>query len=89
MTKKLSWSEICAQYDQEWVELIDYDWPEEEAFPRSGTIRVHAAMRKEFDRLINEDPPADSALVFVGERKPEPGVVLSANSHQWKMTSRA
>ena len=85
MEKKLSWQEIKQGFDQEWVELIEYDWPDEEAFPRSGIVRVHAKSRREFDRLINQDPPLDSALVYVGERKPEPGVIYSANLHQWKI----
>jgi len=82
MGEKLSWDEIKKRYDQQWVELIDYDWPDEDAQPKSGSVRVHAQSRKEFDRLINEDPPADSALVFVGQRTPEVGVVYSANLHQ-------
>ena len=44
---------------------------------------MHAKGRGEFDKLINQDPPEHSALVFVGEMKPEPGVILSANLHQW------
>jgi hypothetical protein len=30
MAEKLSWEEIKKNYDQEWVELVDYDWPEED-----------------------------------------------------------
>jgi hypothetical protein len=88
MTKKLSWERILAQYDQQWVELIDYDWPDEEPFPRAGTVRVHAASRKEFDRLINVNPPPDSAIVFVGKRKLSSDILWSANAHQWKISTR-
>jgi len=85
MKNKLTWAEIKKQYNQEWVELVDYDWPDEEPYPRQGIVRVHAKHRKDFDNLINEDPPSDSAFIFVGERLPEPGVIYSANLHQWKM----
>jgi len=27
MTKKMIWAEIKKLYDQEWVELVDCDWP--------------------------------------------------------------
>ena len=84
MVRKLTRKEIQKQYDQEWVELVDYDWPDTEPFPRDGVVRVHAKSRREFDVLILEDPPIDSALVFVGERQAPPGVVLNANLHQWR-----
>ena len=67
MEKKLTWEEIKRLYDQEWVELVDYDWPDEEIDPRAGVVRVHAKTREEFDRLTDIDPPKHSAIVFVGE----------------------
>jgi hypothetical protein len=70
MGKKLTWEEIRKQYDQEWVELVDYDWPDEEPDPRAGVVRVHAKEREEFDRLAAVDPPRDSACVFVGDPLP-------------------
>lgn len=82
--EKLSWENIQKQYDREWVQLINYDWLEENPLPSAGVVRVHAKTRQEFDRLIAEEPQPDSAILFVGERKIPPGVVLSANMHQWK-----
>ena len=67
MDKKLNWDEIKRKYDQEWVELVDYDWPDEDPDPRSGIVRVHAKTREEFDRLTDINPAQDSAIVFVGE----------------------
>ncbi len=67
MDKKLSWEEIKQLYDQEWVELINYDWSEEEIDPRAGVVRIHAKNREEFDELVGKDPPYDSAYVYVGE----------------------
>ena len=66
MTKKLSWQEIEKLYYQEWVELVDYDWPEGTPYPRAGVVRVHDANRKNFHALVKAQPPAGSALVFVG-----------------------
>lgn len=82
MAQKLSWSEIEKLFDKEWVELIEYDWPEGQAYPKAGIVRVHAKTRKEFDQLILQDPPDDSALIFVGKPQLPPGVVLSANLHR-------
>ena len=81
MKKKLTWDEIKQHYDQEWVELVDFDWPETEPHPKSGIIRVHAKTRKEFDQLIQEDPPGKSAFVYVGVPKRPNNVILSANLH--------
>ena len=67
MPTKLTWDEIKKHYDREWVELVDYDWPDEEPDPKSGIVRVHAKTREEFDRLAAVNPPHDSACVFVGE----------------------
>ncbi len=62
MGEKLTWEEIKKQYDQEWVELVDYDWPDGESHPRSGTLRSHAADKKEFHQQCRREPvPDDSA----------------------------
>ena len=82
--KKLTWEEISKTYNQEWVQLIHYDWLDEDALPSAGVVQAHAKTRREFDELIISNPQEDSALLFVGERKIPPGVVLSANHHQWK-----
>lgn len=66
MEKKLTWEEIKKLYDQEWVELVDYDWPEGTPYPRSGVVRVHDADRKNFHAAVKMQTPAGSALVFVG-----------------------
>jgi hypothetical protein len=54
--KKLTWEQIEEQYDQEWVELIDYDWPEGMPYPQAGTVRVHASDCKTFYSLANKEP---------------------------------
>lgn len=79
MTEHLTWQQIEKLYDKEWVELIDFDWPEEDLYPRAGKVRVHAASRKEFYQLAAIDPPSDSAFIFVGKVQRPKGVFLSAN----------
>lgn len=79
MPEKLNWEEIQKRFDQEWVELIDYEWDDTKPYPSGGVVRVHASNRKEFDRLILQDPPEDSAFVFVGKRKRPEHVVLNLN----------
>ena len=74
MSKKLTWEQIKELYKQEWVELVGYDWPDENPDPRAGIVRVHAKDRAEFDRLAAIDAPSDSACVFVGDPLPSSGV---------------
>jgi len=77
MTQEMTWNEIKKLYDREWVELIDYDWPDTESYPFSGTVRVHAKTRAMFDDLCDIDPPFDSAYIFVGEPKKDVDVVVT------------
>jgi hypothetical protein len=67
MAEKLMWQEIEAQYDQNWVELIDYKWNDSEPYPRAGIVRSHAPTRKELSEQVRADPVDDSAVLFVGE----------------------
>ena len=67
--QRYTWKEIEEKFDQEWVELIDYNWPEGDPYPESGVVRTHAGQRKEFYRLANQEPiPSDSAILFVGKK---------------------
>lgn len=76
--KKLTWEEIRTLYNKEWVELVDYDWPEEETYPVSGTIRSHGSQKKEFHQQCRREPvPNDSAILFVGPPHTPDDVVFS------------
>ena len=76
--KKLTWAEIKKLYYQQWVELVDYDWPDGEPYPLSGVLRSHGAERKAFYQQCKREPvPSDSAIVFVGPPPIPKGVVLS------------
>ena len=75
---RISWEEIKTSYNQEWVELVDYDWPEEHASPSTGAVRTHGANKKEFHLQCRREPvPSDSAILFVGRPPIPDGVVLS------------
>lgn len=68
MENKLTWQQIETQFNHQWVQLVDYDWPEGTPYPKSGVVRVHAPERKEFYQKVHamQPKPADSAFVFVG-----------------------
>lgn len=77
MEKKLTWEEILKLYDQEWVQLIDYDWPEGTPYPRDGVVCVHSRDRKEFYQIMKglEPKPDDSAIVYVGTPRRDSNVI--------------
>ncbi len=85
MSQRLAWNEIQKHYDQQWVELIDYDWPDGRPHPEAGVVRAHAAERKEFYRMCKEldisegYSPTDGAIVFVGSRYVENNPFLSSS----------
>jgi hypothetical protein len=85
MEKKLSWEEIKERYNQEWVELVDYDWPDGTPHPQAGIVRVHASERKRFYQICKEhdvlegDSPSDAAILFVGRINPTNGPYLSTS----------
>ena len=83
MSEKLTWEQIEERYKGEWVELVDYEWDETEPDPRSGVVRTHSSNRKEFDHLIRQNPPDDSALVFVGKIVLPEGITISSNQNQF------
>lgn len=79
MRKRLSWNEIREQFDRQWVELVDYDWPEGKPFPKSGVVRVHSSDRREFYRIARNEAPVDSAILFVGKPNIPPDTVLCSS----------
>ena len=84
MVRKLTWQEIKQHYNGEWVELVDFDWNMTEPDPQAGIVRVHSKDRNEFNKLAMQDPPTNSAVVFVGHvPKMQANVILNANQQQW------
>ena len=85
-SEKLSWEEIKTRYDQEWVELVDFEWDMTEPDPKAGVVRVHAKDKKEFHSMIMQNRPGRSAIVYVGELFDLPdNMFFSANLHQFKV----
>lgn len=77
-SEKLTWDEILKRYDQQYVELVDFNWPDEEPNPLSGVVRTHNADKKEFYRLTKREPrPDDVAILWVGKLPREEGVIWS------------
>ena len=83
MKGKLTWKEIVELFPDEWVELIDYEWDETEPDPTAGVVRVHSKNRREFEDLIRQSPPQDSALLFVGKIVVPEGMTISSNQNQF------
>ena len=83
MNERLSWEEISKRYDKEWIQLIDYVWPEGTPFPEAGVVRVHASDRKEFFRKVQELQPkqTESAFIYVGI-PPKDAEVVHTNFHR-------
>lgn len=69
MSSRLTWNEIKARYDREWIELVDCDWPEGDQYPLGGVVRVHAAEKKVSYAELNQQlpKPEQSTLLFVGQ----------------------
>jgi hypothetical protein len=61
---------------------------DESVLPRAGVVRVHARKRKAFDELILQDPSAEAAIIFVGEREVPHNTIVSANLHRWQFEAQ-
>ena len=82
--KKLSWTEIKRDYDQEWVLLDEFDWPTGQPYPSSGAIICHSADKRTFDKMAIEDDTPHVARVFVGKPQIPQNTVINCN--MFKMT---
>ena len=81
--EKLSWEQIKKEYDQQWVQLVNYDWPEGTPHPQSGVVRAHAPTRKEFNEIVlSLESPVDAARIFVGLAKLPKNTLISCNAVQ-------
>ena len=65
MQEKLTWDEIEERYWHQWVQLVDFDWPDTQPWPNTAVVRVHAADRREFSRLAADGRPRSTATLFV------------------------
>lgn len=67
MAEKLSWDQICKEYDGNWVHLVDFDWAEGEPYPNYGSVHIFAKTRKEFNELIKASDRVPGARIYVGK----------------------
>lgn len=79
MNDILKWEEIQNFYQNQWVQLIDFDWPEDEPHPRCGKVRLSASSRKDFNKLVLNSEPVDAARLYVGSHQLPEGEILSSN----------
>jgi hypothetical protein len=79
MNKILDWKQIQKEYQHQWVQLVDYDWPDGEPHPKSGKVRINATTRKEFNKLVLQAEPRDAARIYVGDHSTPEGTVISSN----------
>lgn len=77
--ERLSWQEITSRYFNEWVYLIDYDWAEDEPYPISGVVQIHAKTRHDFNALMLKGPPISGARLFVGPIKKTDSLIMLGN----------
>lgn len=82
MTEKLTWQEIEERYDGQWVQLVDYEWNDEDLYPTYGVVQAHAPTRKEFNALVREQPPSGAARIYVGHMMHDPNAVICCNLHR-------
>ncbi len=66
MKEKLTWEEIEECYWHQWVQLVDFDWPETEPWPLTAVVRVHSPDKREFNKLAAHDRPQSTARLYVG-----------------------
>lgn len=81
--EKMQWEQISKEYNNQWVQLIEYVWLEGTPFPQAGVVAVHAAERKDFYQKVRNHQPkqTDSAILYVGVPPKDPGVVYN-NFHK-------
>lgn len=65
MEEKLTWKEIEKRYWHQWVQLVDFDWPDTEPWPLTAAVRVHSPDKREFNRLAAKDRPRNTARLYV------------------------
>lgn len=69
MAEKLTWDEIKRRHPDEWVALVDYEWPDDRGVPDSGVVYAHSpdhARLMEMHRHLQE-----AAIVWTGKTRAE------------------
>lgn len=66
MNEKLTWDEIKRRYPDEWVALVDYEWPEMRHVTE-GVVYAHSPSRDELHKL--QRGLTDAAILFTGKKR--------------------
>lgn len=69
MAEKLNWEEIKARYPDEWVALVDHEWPNDRPVPLSGVVYAHSPDHAELIQMQRHLRAA--AIVWTGKKKSE------------------
>lgn len=68
-TTKLSWDEIKKMYPDEWVALVDDDWPNNQPLPLAGVVYAHSP---DHDQLIAMQKHLKyAAIAWTGKKRGE------------------
>jgi hypothetical protein len=67
VVEKLSWDEIKRLHPDEWVALVDHDWPNTTAVPLAGVVYAHS---RDHDHLIEmQKHLKEAAIVWTGQKR--------------------
>jgi hypothetical protein len=69
VAEKLSWEEIKKRYPDEWVALVDDDWPDTLPEPLSGIVYAHSPDHKTLIEM--QKPLRDAAILWTGKTQGE------------------
>jgi hypothetical protein len=69
MAVKLTWDEIKATYPDEWVALVDHDWPNDRPVPVAGVVFAHSADHAQLIEMQKQLTAA--AIVWTGKKRGE------------------
>jgi hypothetical protein len=73
MSQVMSWSEIEAEYPDEWVLILEPDTGPDMKV-RSGVVAAHSKDRGEIHRKVMELRPRRCAILYLGDPLP-PGTI--------------
>lgn len=63
MRQRLSWNQVKKLYEGQWVELVDFEWDWNNAYPRWACVGLSADSREELLSLSTND---ESLILFIG-----------------------
>ena len=67
MNKQLSWYQISQSYSGHWVELVDFEWDWDSAYPTKAKIRHASSDRASLMSKIKSDVEQENSVVIFVE----------------------